>query len=414
MRAGSRQLHSGCAPRALAGSRLLRHQGGAPWGSGHPRPPEAERRPRSGASRARRARPATPPPAATASANRFWSSPATRHQRGRETLQVGTGDGAVEPVGDTVVSRDRRPSHEPRPWLRQPLRRPVGELPGGGRHLGALHVGRRRHRGPRPAAAATPEGAAASAGRAGGAEPSARRASRWRALRGAGGRRRPRARRCGTPAASSSAACSRFRSSRRMPCAFPLHAARERLDRRESRSAASRATAASCAATRSASRRRSSGTPSPVRADTMASGTRGIRPPPAGAPCPSATRRHPSAASRSAWLRTTAIARRVCRQRPQVAVVQRGVRVLLRLDDPEDEVRERDDPLRLEAVRGLDGVEVGEVEEDEPAEAVRRRRGGGGRSRASRAARRLPPPRPPPVRPRSWAGVGRRRRAQCR
>ena len=62
--------------------------------------------------------------------------------------------------------------------------------------------------------------------------------------------------------------------------------------------------------------------------------------------------------------------RRVRRQWAQVAVVERGVRVLLRLDDPENEVGERDDPLGLDAVRRLDRVEVGQVEQDEPAEAV--------------------------------------------
>ena len=43
--------------------------------------------------------------------------------------------------------------------------------------------------------------------------------------------------------------------------------------------------------------------------------------------------------------------------------MQGGVRVLLGLDDPDDEVGELDDPVDLEPVRGLDGVEVRQVEE---------------------------------------------------
>ena len=50
--------------------------------------------------------------------------------------------------------------------------------------------------------------------------------------------------------------------------------------------------------------------------------------------------------------------------------MQRRVGVLLRLDDPEHEVGERDDPLGLDPVRGLHGVEVGQVEEDEASEVV--------------------------------------------
>ena len=64
------------------------------------------------------------------------------------------------------------------------------------------------------------------------------------------------------------------------------------------------------------------------------------------------------------------------REPPEIAVVQRGVRVLLRLDDPDEEVGELDDPVHLEPVRGLDGVEVGQVEKDEAVQAVSRRPGG--------------------------------------
>ena len=49
--------------------------------------------------------------------------------------------------------------------------------------------------------------------------------------------------------------------------------------------------------------------------------------------------------------------------------MQRSVRVLLRLDHPDDEVGERHDPVDLEPVRGLDGVEVGKVQEQQAARA---------------------------------------------
>ena len=64
--------------------------------------------------------------------------------------------------------------------------------------------------------------------------------------------------------------------------------------------------------------------------------------------------------------------RRVRRERPQVPLVQGGVRVLLRLDDPQDEIRECDHALRLRAMPGLDRVEVRQVEQHEAVELVRR------------------------------------------
>ena len=51
--------------------------------------------------------------------------------------------------------------------------------------------------------------------------------------------------------------------------------------------------------------------------------------------------------------------------------MERGVCVLLRLDDPDEEVGELDDPVHLEPVRGLDGVEVGQVEKHQAAQSAR-------------------------------------------
>ena len=54
-------------------------------------------------------------------------------------------------------------------------------------------------------------------------------------------------------------------------------------------------------------------------------------------------------------------------ERSQVVLVQHAVRVLLRVDDPDHQVGERDDPLDLGAVRQLHRVEVRQVQQDEPA-----------------------------------------------
>ena len=50
--------------------------------------------------------------------------------------------------------------------------------------------------------------------------------------------------------------------------------------------------------------------------------------------------------------------------------MERRVGVLLRVDDPDDEVGEADDAVDLEAVRRLDRVEVRQVEQHEPVEVA--------------------------------------------
>ena len=55
-------------------------------------------------------------------------------------------------------------------------------------------------------------------------------------------------------------------------------------------------------------------------------------------------------------------------QRSQVPLVKRRVRVLLRVHHPDQEVGERHDPIHLEPVRGLDRVEVRQVEEHQAVE----------------------------------------------
>ena len=119
--------------------------------------------------------------------------------------------------------------------------------------------------------------------------------------------------------------------------------------------------------------------------------------------------------------------RRMPGQRPQLALVERGVGVLLRVDDPHEQVGERDDAVGLAAVRGLDGVEVGQVEEHEPgrapavpavaaghrepveqrAGAVTPHRRGGGRRRRPADARRHEVRAGERVEERRLAGAGR-------
>ena len=81
------------------------------------------------------------------------------------------------------------------------------------------------------------------------------------------------------------------------------------------------------------------------------------------------------------WLRATIITSRVRGQRPEEAVVDRGVGVLLRVEHPDQQVGQLDQPLDLEVVRDLGGVVVGQVEQDQPSRSRVR-----GRCRASSRA----------------------------
>ncbi len=60
----------------------------------------------------------------------------------------------------------------------------------------------------------------------------------------------------------------------------------------------------------------------------------------------------------------------VAREGAQVALVESGVRVLLRVDDPDHGVHEGEDPVDLAAVCGDGGVVVGQVDEDESLEGL--------------------------------------------
>ena len=65
------------------------------------------------------------------------------------------------------------------------------------------------------------------------------------------------------------------------------------------------------------------------------------------------------------WLSTTSITSWWDGQRREVAVVDRGVGVLLRVEHPDHQVGELDQPVDLEVVGDLGGVVVGQVEQDD-------------------------------------------------
>ena len=79
------------------------------------------------------------------------------------------------------------------------------------------------------------------------------------------------------------------------------------------------------------------------------------------------------------WLSTTSITSGVARERLEVAVVDRGVGVLLRVEHPHQQVGELDQPVDLEVVGDLGGVVVGQVEQHDAVELACPR----GRCRAS-------------------------------
>ena len=87
----------------------------------------------------------------------------------------------------------------------------------------------------------------------------------------------------------------------------------------------------------------------------------------------------------------------------------RRVRVLLRIDDPDEEVDALDEPVGLGAMEPLDGVEVGKVDEDKPVELPVLRAPMAPRNpEPVEAVDRRARPRPTPTRSRLWSGGGAR------
>ena len=75
-----------------------------------------------------------------------------------------------------------------------------------------------------------------------------------------------------------------------------------------------------------------------------------------------------AADSRSAWFSTTMVMSRVRPELPQVRVVQDPVAVLLRVHHPDHLVDQAEQPVHLEPVAAFDRVEVGQVEQHQPAQ----------------------------------------------
>ena len=67
------------------------------------------------------------------------------------------------------------------------------------------------------------------------------------------------------------------------------------------------------------------------------------------------------------WLSTTSITSLCAGEGLEEAVVDGGVGVLLRVEDPHHHVGELDEPVDLEVVGHLGGVVVGEVEQHDAA-----------------------------------------------
>ena len=293
----------------------------------------------------------------------------------------------LEPVGHALLLAQGGPPQQAGPRLGQPLRRPraaTARAPAAtwARWTGVGAGSEARSRGPGLGVHAVgqpqaPQRVGPQAQRA-----SARTASRRRARRAAGAPGPPPARRRARPPPAR-ARPRAPRDPRARCCPRGCRRSRRPGARRAAvTSAASRVAAASRSATRSASTGRSAPRPRGCGRTPRARARPAARRARSSAPRSARQARGPPASSRSAWLSTTSIASRVARERPQVVLVQRGVGVLLRVDDPHHEVGERDHAVDLEAVRR--------------ARRSRSRAGRAGRARPARrphavAARHLEP-----------------------
>ena len=322
------------------------------------------------------------------------------HQRGARHPQVGAGHGAVEPVGELgLVRRSPRGAPSAGHGLRQaaaPRRRRAR----GCAESTCARCTRRRAaaaRSARPRRGASPRPQPPQRVGAQAPQPARSTASRWRARRGAGARARRRATTAGTPGRRRPSAASELRAvAAARPAARPgrSHAGGERRGARSSTSAREpreRRLAAPRRAPRAPRAARRAPRPCAPRRRAPA---RSPRPSPREQPRRSARRAaSASAPSRSTWLSTTSIAARVAGERPQVALVQRGVGVLLRVDDPDEQVDQLDEPVDLER-GGAASTESksGQVEQHEAVGRAAVERVPRAARRASRAAASAPSP----------------------
>ncbi len=266
--------------------------------------------------------------------------PRPRHSK------VGAGDGAIEAVRHFLVGRDCRFPHEPRPGRREPLRRSVGQATRSTGHLRTLDVRRRRHRGarlrlrrlrePEAAERVWPEAPEPADGRPSGSKDASAQVG------------------CSHGADDGRNASGLLERLLKAPRVLCPDAPRSALATRRQRL---------CRPLEVGGQLGHRGVP---RRDPL-----GEQPPQLGNPVAALRRddderelRQAVALEQAFHVRSPRLhvvrseqvglveddAHRlcVCRQRPEVAVVQGGVGVLLRLDDPEDEVGETDYALGFE------------------------------------------------------------------
>ena len=347
--------------------------------------------------------------------------------------EVGAGDRAVERVGHVAEPRPGRRGDGGRPGRGQGRRRPVSATARTARPtaarwaaVGIRHRGDRRRpafvgrfdrrpvRQVQPAQRVGPQPAPAPhhrpAGRARGPVPVG-------PLGRLGHRRHPGGRRRGRRPAGR-----RWRGRGRPPPGGPDHSPRL-VDTTASTSPESRRSAA-CRSARSAP---AGGAGRPSRAPGRRRSRAPARRPDRRRPAAGAGRRAPGQIGRGQPVGLVEhddghVA--VAVELAQVAGVHHPVGVLLRVDHPDDQVDEAEQPVDLQPVGPLDRVEVGQVEQHQPAQRRPRRRrrarspgrsGGGAARRSSRAAWPRRPGCPTRRRARRrWSGAARRpARASC-
>ncbi len=186
------------------------------------------------------------------------------------------------------------------------------------------------------------------------------------------------------PTASASRSANSSRASSLSPVRRPVTYTGRRRQAAASTSAAMRRAGACRSATNWPSTSRSSPMPSPVRADRASTVAPGSPYSPSAMPSSSSSRRRSSRTCSAAspgqpvdLVEDDEGDLRVARHRPQIALVEHGVGVLLRVHDPDDGVDERQDAVHLLAVLHGRRVVVG-AGRSGPARAAASRRPGAG------------------------------------
>ena len=409
--AAGRRSRSRAAQGRLGRSPRARRRRGARSGSGCRTPPGAARpRPRAGnrAPRARAARGRLRTRRAGAPSGR-----ATRRSARPRDVEVSARHRPVEAIRELLVARGGGVADEPGPRFRHALGRTIREPPCGGRHLCGLDVRRRRERRAhggvgRLGKAKAPQRVGPQTAHPADERPAARKRTSA-AMRGLD--RSQDGRDSGRVLERDGEAAAVLAPD---PCRPPVAARGTERARRVvhvRRKSRERGVARPDALGEQTPR---SSSPSPVSAETTTSGAPRRRLRPGGARHRRARRRrHRERGDRPGSGRSPSPPR--ARRVDAGSGRGRRVGVLLRLDDPGDQVREPDDAVDLE------GGGQSRPSRSREGRAVRGRRGrlpppacDGAGSRASRVGDRRRPPRRLPAPRRSSGGGGRRPPAPLR